>query len=463
MKIKSVPFSWIREFGHRLDTAPYMHGAVETRMRLARLTVHTDHLRDVTAGGMGGIVNAGRITRQWVTDPKFGVRFLSSIDILRSDLSNTSYISHLAVEANPLLIIHQGTTLITRAGTVGRLAYARAEMDGLACTEDVLRVIPDTDNVPSGYLYAFLASRFGLPLVVSGVYGAIIQHIEPEHVADLPVPRFGKRIESEVHELIERAARNRDEAAALRLESFRCLEDSVGLPDMSREGTPLSFATFVVQSCDVGRLDAGFHSPACVRATRSLAIAGPTAALGDVAQVYQTNIFKRPYVDDPAFGYPYYSGSELFTCDPEPRGYLSKRARGIDDYVVHANWLLMQDAGQLGGLIGQVMRVPQNLDSCVVSNHLVRIVANDPADAPYLLTVLRSPAGYRAIVRNAFGSSIPQLESAHLAQIAIPWPDRKLRETIGDAMRRSWDLEDEAIVLDGQAIARVERAVEEAT
>jgi len=42
---------------------------------------------------------------------------------------------------------------------------------------------------------------------------AIIQHIEPEHIADLPVPRFGDALEQSVHELVDGAANLRARAA----------------------------------------------------------------------------------------------------------------------------------------------------------------------------------------------------------------------------------------------------------
>jgi len=85
----------------------------------------------------------------------------------------------------------------------------RPDMAGLACSEDVLRVVPDVSCIPPGYLYAFLSSRFGVSLVVSGTYGAIIQHIEPEHISGLPVPRFANDFERRISSLIEEAALQR--------------------------------------------------------------------------------------------------------------------------------------------------------------------------------------------------------------------------------------------------------------
>jgi type I restriction enzyme S subunit len=335
-------------------------------------------------------------------------------------------------------------------------------MDGMACTEDVLRVIPDNKKIRPGFLYAYLGSKFGVPLIAGGTYGAIIQHIEPEHIADLPVPRLGEEVEQKAHELIVKAAQNRTMATRARAESLAKFNGVLKLPDMSAKGTPLTLSTFSTPSSFLNRLDAAYHSPPGTSAVEAFCSCGPTKPLGEVAHVYQTNIFKRPYVDDPQFGYPYFSGAELFTYAPSPRGYLRKKADGIDNYIVRKDWILMQDAGQLGGLIGKVMRVTKQQDKCVVSNHLIRIAASERVDSAYLFTMLSSPVGYRAIVRNAFGSSIPQLESAHLAKMLIPWPSQSIREQIAEPILRSWELEDEAIDLDRKAISIIENAIEEA-
>ena len=49
-----------------------------------------------------------------------------------------------------------------------------------------------------------------------------------------------------------------------------------------------------------------------------------------------------------------------------------------------------------------------------------------------------------------------------MGQIKIPWPDESVREEIAEGVLLSWDLEDEASRCDAQAIALVERAIDEA-
>ncbi|MHC5830793.1 MAG: restriction endonuclease subunit S domain-containing protein, partial [Nostoc sp.] len=81
------------------------------------------------------------------------------------------------------------------------MVYVRSDMAGMACTEHAMRVVPDVEKILPGYLYAYLSSKFGVTLVISGTYGSIIQGIEPQHLADLPVPRLGADIEEKVHKI----------------------------------------------------------------------------------------------------------------------------------------------------------------------------------------------------------------------------------------------------------------------
>jgi type I restriction enzyme, S subunit len=138
-----VMASWLRDQGFRLDAPPFLSGAIEARKLLEQLPVEKEPLASLTQGE-AGIFHAGRIKRNWVTDLEYGVPFLSSTDILQADLSRLSLISKRAVVENPLLTIRKDWVLITRSGSIGRMAYARPDMDCMACSEHVLRVVPDS-------------------------------------------------------------------------------------------------------------------------------------------------------------------------------------------------------------------------------------------------------------------------------------------------------------------------------
>ncbi len=459
MKVKEVPFSWIPRSGHRLDVEPFVGGAVEARLVLESLKGEAQPLHAVTAGGMSGIVHAGRIKRQWVEDPRYGTRFLSSTDILRADLTHCSLISNKAVRSNPLLIIQKGWTLITRAGTVGRMAYSRPDMDGMACTEDVLRIVPDSAVIPSGYLFAFLNSRYGLPMVTSGTYGAIIQHIEPEHIADLPVPRLGHEIETQVHVLVERAATSRAQAALDRADAIRL---ATSLTDWARPDSSLNTGT--AESSDLlRRMDAFHHSELITQARAALAAsAGARPLSGATESIFEPNRGARQKVDETKFGVPFLSSSEVFTLDPKADYLISiKNTPRLDSLLVRKEDLLVPRSGQIGGIIGRAVLPVPTIDGLAASEHLVRIRCRSHDDACYLWAVLASEPGYWALVGTAFGSSIPSLDCELISTLSVPWIEGSARSKIVDLAKSALRLQELAIKAEREAIARVERAIVE--
>ena len=201
-----VRVGWFAEQELRLDPRPYVSQAYAARAFLRRLP-RTDPLERITAR----IFHPGRVKRQWTNDPDWGVPFLGSADIFEADLSWLPLMATAAFRLNGDLPLEHGWTLITRSGmTAGRVTRVRSGMAGYACSEHVLRVIPNLAEIPSGYLYAFLASPFGIPVIKGGIDGTSVRHIEAHHLADLPVPRLGDEVETRIHDLVEQAGELRE-------------------------------------------------------------------------------------------------------------------------------------------------------------------------------------------------------------------------------------------------------------
>lgn len=449
-KWKAVRSAWLQEGGRRLDCNPYMSGALEARDTLKRLP-QTEGLSSVTAR----IFHAGREARLWVEDAEHGTPFMGSSDIRVSDFSALPLIARRQVQRNPLFTLGSGWTLITRSGTIGRMAYARPDMDGMACSEHVLRVAPDVERIPPGYLYAFLSSRYGVPLVVSGTYGAIIQHIEPEHIAELPVPRFGPVFEQEVAETIDAAAAERVAASKHRRAALELFQAKI---DWSNHSS--SVARTPMASSLLGRMDAFHYSPR-VEVGRAALAAHCGVRLGDqVERVFEPNRGSRLKVTDPAFGVPFLSSSSVFELNPSAE-YLVSRS-----LTPHLEGLLLSDcdvliprSGQLGGIIGRaVLPLPMNVGQAG-SEHLVRVRCHSPSDAAYLWAVLASEPGYWALVGTAFGSSIPSLDSSLISDLTVPWLSKLDRQEIGALAAKAVVAQNKGNELEAAAIALLEEKI----
>lgn len=450
LKWKAVRAAWLEEGGRRLDCNPYMSGALEARDTLDRLPL-TERLSNVTVR----IFHAGREARLWVDDAAYGVPFMGSSDIRVADFSALPLIAKRQVERNPLFTLGVGWTLITRSGTIGRMAYARPDMEGMACSEHVLRVVPDEERIPAGYLYAFLSSRYGVPLVVSGTYGAIIQHIEPEHIAELPIPRFGCGFEQEVAQVIEAAAAERVAASQHRRAAIELFQAKIGWNDQAR---PVAHAPMA--SSLLGRMDAFHYSPR-VEAGRAALASHRGVRLGDqVLRVFEPNRGSRLKVTDPDFGVPFLSSSSVFELSPSAEYLVSRSLTPHLEGLLLSNCdVLLPRSGQLGGIIGRaVLPLPMNVGQAG-SEHLVRVRCHSPSEAAYVWAVLASEPGYWALIGTAFGSSIPSLDSALIAELTVPWLVEADREEIGMLASKAVTAQNKGSELEAAAVALLEEKI----
>ncbi len=85
------------------------------------------------------------------------------------------------------LYLRRGMILITDSGTVGRVVYTTGYHDGVIGTNNLIRVVIE-DEALRGYVYQFLSSKLGQDQLKANVYGAIVDHIEPEDAKNVLVP-----------------------------------------------------------------------------------------------------------------------------------------------------------------------------------------------------------------------------------------------------------------------------------
>lgn len=460
---KTIPSTWLEIEGRRLDCGPYMSGAIEAREIIKHL--HTEELRTLTSGHKGGIYNGSPFVRNYVDDPEYGVPFLTTSSLLQADLNNISFLSKKDATSSKLsfLEVKEKMTLITCSGSIGRMAYARKDMEGCWSNQDILKVVPDEDKIKSGYLFAYLGSRFGVPLVISGTYGAIIQHIEPHHIAELPVPRLGE-VEEHVHELVQQAADLRTKAISLLKEASSKVNDQLGFPEKLAL-SHRNFSCSVASSNDVlSRLEATYHDVIAQESDRLIAgiiRKDELASLG--ITINETGRLKQVFVDE-EYGVPFLTSGEIFRLRYEPVRFLSKRLLPDDDeWETQEGDLLLARSGQVGGIIGRGVWADRRYATGSVSVDVVRIGAQDSQILPgYLYAYLfLTDVGYRQLVRTAAGSSIPHLSVPDVLRLMIPRCDQDFEADINRLVWDAGNMRADAQEREDEARTLVERAIEE--
>jgi type I restriction enzyme S subunit len=459
MKEKVIPSAWLEKDGRRLDCGPYMSGAIEAKLLLEKMTVKKEPLHTLTKGYDGGIYNGPQFVRNYVSDANYGVPFVSSSSMLLADLSRVDLLRKRDALSSKLshLRIEEGMTLISCSGTIGRMVYARPEMIGMWSSQDVLKVVPDPDKVLPGYIHAFLSSRFGVPLVVGGTYGAIILHIEPEHIAKLPVPRLGLKREEHIHGLVQKAAVLRAEATRSLL-AARARFDSYRSPAASGANSPR--ISFVKSTSICKRMDAAFHDPQITAVIEHIA-SGEHTTIGEFCdQVFLPGIFKRIHVEELKYGAPYYLGASLFWLEPLPKGILGRRTTLFDDVLLNAGTILVQAFGQDGGLIGRLAWVGDHLDRVTTTHMLVRLRARDESLSGWLWAFLDSDAGYSLLRRLPYGGSIPHLDETAMRGVLLPLAGEAEMRALSADVLRALSQRDEAVDIERSARRLVEEAIE---
>lgn len=468
-QVKTVPVSWIEKEGRRLDCGPYMSGAIEARELLRQLPARKDTLKDLTDGGISGIVNPGRITRLWVEDDQHGYPFLSSTDILQADLSHLSYIAKSVGRQNSQLLIKERWILITRSGTIGRMAYSRADMNGMACTEDVLRVIPDEEKVKPGYIYAYLCTKFGVPLVISGTYGSIITHLEPHHIADLPVPRLGN-IEDKAHQLVQKAADLRYEAIRQIVTATSEYVTAAGLNDISpiewhKKSGKLGFAATLPNS---NSLRAVNFIPLNKELESYVKTAKKWAYIGDLTKPGTLRTgprFKRiDSAPDPEFGVELLGQRDCFTIRPEGR-WIAKKHLPKDELMFLPEGSTMIAAR--GGLddsnsFARCQFIAGKRTQYAYSQDFLRVIPEQDKILPgCLFAFLRSEMAFRMLRGYSIGSIQQEYHPEMVKWMPVPLVDQETANRVNEHVVDAYRKYDEAIDCEDQARILVERAIEE--
>lgn len=143
-------------------------------------------------------------------DREYGVPYFTGKELFKTrPVPETFITSHQHTSIDKLLV-RRGTTLVTCAGTVGKVMYVRGSLEGCAITHDAIRVLPGPGIHP-GYVYAYLASPSGQAELKRCSYGSVIPRLYRTHIENVIVPT-AKDGGAEVGRLVDQAFDLRQEA-----------------------------------------------------------------------------------------------------------------------------------------------------------------------------------------------------------------------------------------------------------
>ncbi|MEM1552967.1 MAG: hypothetical protein QXH03_09925 [Candidatus Bathyarchaeia archaeon] len=471
---KVQPFSigvrWLTDGDCRLDATFYADEAVAARRAVVESGFEIKPLGDSAVTAQ--LFWPSRFKRIYTSDPNEGYPFLQASEALMFRPLAERWLARSKAPNAKDYFAKEGWILVTRSGTVGRCVLVGKRLAQFFLSEDLIRIVP---TLPAGYLYAFLSSWIGQALIVKEQYGMTVTHLEPQHLARLPVPLLPDDEQQRIHEQIMQAYRLRDEANDLLDQADELLHAELGLPRFDESKVPYlrpasgppptpyrPLKAFAVRASELAeRLDASFHIPIAKAAIGQLRKGKyPLVCLGDVAaRIFIPPRFKRIYVA-PKYGVPFLQGLHVPMMKPYDLKYLSRRAneRHIDECLIHTGWLLVTRSGT----VGRVMLVPNALDGWAASEHCLRIIPNlQRAHAGYLAAFLMTPYGQHQLMSKIYGGVVDELTADDTASVWLPDAPLEVQTRIGALVVEAFEKREKANAIENTAIAHLEQRLQE--
>lgn len=405
----------------------------------------------------------GRLKRHYVDETEPGaVGFLGSSEMLDCKPEPVKFMLNYVKTAD--VRVKQGVVLISRSGTIGNVTYVGNTLSKFFVSEHAIRI--ECKDFP-GYVYAFLKTKIGKLIVCSTQYGAVIQEIEPEHLATVPIPDAPTMLKKKIHDLIVRSYELRDESNDLIDQATALLIGELKLPDIDafdvglyKKAAPVD--TFSVRLSEMsGRLDASYHVPIVDAIIEHLKrYAEEVTTVGDPRisrEVILPGRFKRVYVDE-GYGRVLIGGKQLSELDPSSKKYLStaKHDKMLKKLEVHEGTTLITRSGT----IGKIAIVPKHWEHYIPSDHIIRVIPANKDIAGYLNIFLASDYGKVLITRFTYGSVVDEIDDNHVRQIAIPLlKNHTVQKKINDLALEANEKRYQAYLLEQEALQIMDRDV----
>jgi len=464
---QSPDFKWttvnlqeVFETSYRLEAGVY---GIEGRQ--ARQDVAHSKWDIVYLSGENGLATAyhrPRFKRIYVEKSTFPIYQPAQINELYPKPS--AYISGLTQTDIDALRVEKGQILLTCSGTIGNCTYVRDTLDDLIFSHDVIRIKP---KEYSGFVYAFLKSKTGFSIINTNNYGAVVKHLEPEHLNAIPIPNPPSVIKQEIHDLVEKSFKLRDESNELLDAAQIFLKEALELPSIEvlheqakQFDETVGVLNYSVSLSEIyGRLDGSYYVPVVDVIEQHIA---KTAR--EIVRVVDSRIsksvtlpgrFKRVYVEE-GNGIVFFTGKHISELDPSDKKYLSlsqHTERIENELVIREGMILITSSGTLANTV----LVPKHWDGWAMTHDIIRVVPVNKEISGYLYAWLSSDYARELIHRFAYGAVVQHLEKEHIMQVSVPLlrdenTQREINDTVLDANQKrieAYNLEQEALrVLD---------------
>lgn len=461
-QVFDIESHWIAKEENRFDASFYAKDVIASRVLIGELEERGIEIK-TTEDFSDNIFWPGRFKRRYVSK-KEGSPFLMPSEVIMFLPKAKKFIINYPEKVS----IKHNWILITRSGSIGRCIIATNLLEESVLSDDLIRIVPKND-INLGYLYAYLNTWIGQAFLIKDRYGATVKHIEPHHVANIPVP-YIPNLEDEINQKIFQAHSLREEAQELLLKAEEMIYLELGLPEISEDDVEYFggekgkvIKTFEIKASELNlRLDVSYHLPILQQIEVNLSKSRfKDTKFGEVIdKIFIPTRFKRPYVNNSTTGTPFLQGSHIPQIKPMDVKYLWNGTKHLENILIKKDWLLMTRSGT----VGRIGIVRDGWENWAASEHILRVVIKPEIHPGYIAAFLSFPYGEYQIKGKIYGAVVDEIgeqDTSLIEEINIILPPKDIRDKMGKLVFDAYDKRDTANQIENEAIKMLEKRLKE--
>ena len=411
----------------------------------------------------------GRFKRIYVEKGE-GIPFFQPSSITEVYPKPAKYISEKTDVDIEALKVKKGMLLMSVSGTIGKCSIVGKTLNDKVFSHDLLR-LTGKNECDTGYIYAYFCTTTGQQMLQTNNYGAVIQHIEPEHLKNIIIPNAPELIKRKIHNLVVESYDLRDQSNELMDDAECILYEELQLPPIEQlkpkyfdESVDLRNYTTKLSGLNL-RLDCSYHTPEILKAKEIIKssckelVPLKNEHLSD--KIFTGNRFTRVFVDSEN-GVPYLNGKQILELDPNgfDKKYLSfaqHEKRIKKQLEIKENTIIVT----CSGTIGKTVLVPKHWVGWVGTHDLIRIESNNLDTIGYVYSWLNSEYGQLLLKSLTYGAVVDHIEAFHIANMEIPLlKNESKQKEINDKVLAANELRYQAYLKEQEAVEMMEEIIE---
>ncbi|MCO6359036.1 hypothetical protein [Roseivirga pacifica] len=461
MKALAVGYNDINS-AMRLDSS--YHLSVGTIYLKKLRSMPHNELKDITSN----IFTAGRSKRVY-TQEQFGYPYLSNSDVVKQSPLDASKYNSKKFGYDSASFLKEGMTVTGRVGAIGQSAYISSELEDAQAmgSDNIIRIVP-RDITYAGFIYAFIASKYGNNLIWRLAAGGVQPYISEDMLKDMPIPNLTNELKWKIHSLI-------DEASTLRVEANKVLNEA------NRQFHDLNEITYENYHLTVSENAKyyGFKHKVSNNSVLSIKAKNHSRRILEIKEIWNTKpgiklkdylsaefrigprgSFKR--IDSDSVGVEMVSQSDIHRINPKnfKRVIIS---REHDEDFGKDSQVLFPAVGN-GSSEGEILFRPtlayKTFTKKLLSGDIGRLDCPTLEHAAYLLVALKSKGGFRMMRAFYYGTQLRRPLWEFLKEIKIPIKNDQVFSVVSNLAIKAYDLRHDADIKENEAIALLEKQIE---